>query len=478
MQEYKKDDTLCTTTEDREGEECMMKRSCIKKGTAAVLAAMMLATTPVQTVWADTKQAVNTNITHDVRAVGQYKNWDGVSSVAQFTDEKGNYCYAYDGEKEVTVIRTNKGKKTGTVKLKKAHSKFGTVICDKNGNFYMVTGETNKGTDTSVNTIFISKYNKSGKLIKTVGDNGSSSLAWYYDSGFYTKIPFDGGTCDVAINGDILAVNYGREMHNGHQSNSVFAISMSKMTKVNLGVCYESHSFAQRIIPVGNQFIHVSEGDGYDRSFSVYMSDPKSETAKKTCMFDFWVKKGTLDNWDMFTLNDNFAQLGGLAAADDTHVALVGSSVKSLNANATKENQTLFIQIFNPNKDLTKSSAYYTRGTRKGLAGPNGNEQVTNYGVKWLTSGAYTVKNPQVVTDSKGRFIILFERYDKDQYKGVYYTVVSKTGKILKKNTLYSKTATLNACEMPVCVKDVVYWNANKYDEYNCKMYVYSLKVD
>ena len=87
----------------------------------------------------------------------RYINWDGTSNVAQFIGPNGKFCFAYDGDKYVTVVKTN-----GTaalkkkIKLEKKHPVFGNVVCDKNGNFYLITGEENSSNDTSINTVFIS----------------------------------------------------------------------------------------------------------------------------------------------------------------------------------------------------------------------------------------------------------------------------------------------------------------------------------
>ena len=186
----------------------------------------------------------------EIKAVGSYANWDGVTNVAQFKGPDGKLYYAINSDDSVTVYKTSGGEPiSGTVILKKQHPIFGTALCDSDGNFYLVTGETNTTDDTDVETIFISKYDSNGNHIKTTGDNGSSSLAYYYDTSYYTKIPFDGGNCDAAISGKILSVHYAREMYSKHQSNSVFSVNIDDMSKVNVGIFYESHSFAQRVVP-------------------------------------------------------------------------------------------------------------------------------------------------------------------------------------------------------------------------------------
>lgn len=421
----------------------------------------------------------------NIYAVGSYANWDGVSNVAQFVNEKGQYCCAYDDDKQVVVIKTKKGKPVGTkIRLKKKHPLFGTVTCDTDGNYYLVTGETNDTDDRSKNTIFISKYDKNGKHIKTVGDNGSSSLASWYDTSFYTKIPFDGGNCDAAVNGSLLTVNYAREMYSGHQSNSVLTINTKTMKKADSGQMYNSHSFAQRVVPYQDGFVYASEGDCYPRAFTVNCVSMKTDgTLSKNDeadIFHFWVKKGALDEYNMYVVNNNYAHMGGLAVADDGAVCLVGSSVKSLSRKADKESEQIFIQIFDPSKNPGSAAAYATSGKRSGLSGENGTTKVTDYGVKWLTKANKNVRisNPQVVADGKGTIVVLFEQRKDYKYQGVYYIVLDKNGKVISKKQKYSAQAQLNHCEMPVFAGGTVYWTANRANDTSGKAYVYALRVN
>lgn len=421
----------------------------------------------------------DTGIEREITAVGEYENWEGVSNAAQFTDGRGGCYFAYDTKKYVNVIKTNGGKIDGnTIRLEKAHAMFGAITCDEEGNYYLVTGETNAGDDTARNTIFVSKYDNKGNLVKTAGDNGSSSLASYYDSSFYSKEPFSGGNCDVAINGKILAVHYARGMYSGHQSNSVFAVHTETLEKVNVGEVYQSHSFAQRVIPYQNGFLFAGEGDCYNRAFTVTTTDVVSGRSTEKDIFHFWVKKNTLDNWDMFTLNDNFAHMGGLAMVDDTNAALAGSSVKALNLDAKNQTEQLFIQIFNPKKDLSSESSYVTTGVRTGVSGPNGNEKMTDYGVKWLSDFGVetTISRPQVVSDQKGIIVILFEKYINDNYKGVFCIKLNSDGAIQKDVACLSANANLNPCRMPVYSGGNIYWTANKNQKKD-KIYIFSLDI-
>jgi len=421
---------------------------------------------------------VYTGIDYTVKAVGQYVNWDGVSNVAEFLDNEGNYCFAYDSTDYVVVIKTVNGVQVGTLNLKKQHSIFGAVICDSNGYYYVVTGQT--GTNNPEDeTVFISKYDSKGNHINTVGNNGSSSLGYWYGTKYYTCIPFDGGTCDVAINGNKLAVNYAREMYSGHQSNSVWIIDTTTMetqptgtTKTNCNI-YNSHSFSQRVIPLGDGFAFASQGDCFPRALTINILD--GTRVFEGDIFHFWVQDGAYDNYNMSQLNPTYATMGDMVLLANKKIGYVGSSVRSLSSEALTQKRDVYIQIFDSTMDFTKESAYITTGTRSGLGGNNGRDSVTDYGVKWLTSDtSKTYKNPQAVSDGDDTIVVLYEQYSGSTYNGVYYIVLNGKGEITTPTTLFSATAKLNSCQTPIWKDGKVYWTANQYGN-GSKLYNYIL---
>ncbi len=490
-------------------------KALLKRCIAAAIVFFYITAAFGTNAYAKAANATDTKINYSVDSKGIYSNWEGVSNVSQFLDEKGNYCFAYYKGKKITIAKTKNGKVTSKVKLKMPYPIFGAVTCDSAGNYYVVSGKKNTSSNHQMETLFVSRYSSQGKLIQTVGDNGSYGLASYYDDGFYTSEPFSGGNCDVSINGNFLAVNYARHMYNGHQSNTALIIDLTTMQKQKLSKYYNSHSFAQRAIPYQNGFMLASEGDAYNRAFSVafmnmtgsentqpdtnndnsyyyYYENPDDTSAyqqdqyaseyysrqneRKVNSYDvfhFWIKPGSSSN--MFIVNNNFAHLGGIAVADNNHVALVGSSAKALNKKAQTQKEALFIQIFDPTKDLSKPEAYINASTRSGMSGMSGTKEANDYGIVWLTNGKYEIINPQVVADSKGRFVVLFEKYSGYQRRGVYYTIVDKEGNIVKKITRFSSDATLNSCETPKVVGNTIVWTANKTSGSN--MYVFRLKV-
>ena len=69
-----------------------------------------------------------TSVKIKIEAMGQYINWDGVSNVSQFLDEKGELCFAFDNGKYVSVVKTKNGKPASKdIKLKKKSSIFVTL---------------------------------------------------------------------------------------------------------------------------------------------------------------------------------------------------------------------------------------------------------------------------------------------------------------------------------------------------------------
>ena len=61
-------------------------------------------------VQAKTFSTIDTGVQLQIKAEGEYQNCDGVSNVAQFVDEKGNYCFAYDTANYVYIVKTKNGK--------------------------------------------------------------------------------------------------------------------------------------------------------------------------------------------------------------------------------------------------------------------------------------------------------------------------------------------------------------------------------
>lgn len=416
--------------------------------------------------WVNSQLSVNNlGISHIVQPLGRYLNWAGISTVSQFADEQGRFCFAFCDGNTVTITQVNDTKITKIIQVPKLHPLLGAAACDDQGNLYLVWGHENEGTDTTVNTIFVSKYSPNGEFIAAVGGNGSEGLAPYDNDSSYTKIPFRAGNCDVAVNGNLLLVNYAREMYSGHQSNGIFAVNTDDMTVNTNFVNYNSHSFDQRVTPFQSTggFLIQSQCDCFPRAFTTAVTNSSSASAKVES-FHFWVQKGTLDAYDMSLLNKTYARLGNILDAGGK-AALVCSSARSLSEKALDESYDVFIQIFDPTGKMDDANNYTTSGTRSGFGGGNGDTAVTDYGVKWLTNFAETDKTVdvvQAVTTDSGNIVVLYELYTKitRSYDSTWYMILDTSGNVVCESRNLGDVR-LNIDEDPVYINKTVQWVSN-----------------
>ena len=87
----------------------------------------------------------------------------------------------------------------------------------------------------------------------------------------------------------------------------------------------------------------------------------------------------------------------------------------------------------------------------------------------------YTIENPQVVATDAGNYVILFERYKKYSYQGVYAIVVDANGNVVQKTKKLASSAYLNPSRMPVYSQGKVWWAGNKTK--GTAIYIYSYAV-
>ena len=84
-----------------------IRKSRIRNIICACLTGVMLASSQSK---AYTYESNQTRIKYEVKAAGEYDNWEGVSNVSQFVDDDGNFCFAYDSGKYVKIVKTIDGK--------------------------------------------------------------------------------------------------------------------------------------------------------------------------------------------------------------------------------------------------------------------------------------------------------------------------------------------------------------------------------
>ncbi len=394
--------------------------------------------------------------------------------IVSFIDCKGFYNVVSYVEPNLYIYRYDKNLKLKSeVKIKGTYNLFGNIVCDDSGNYYVCWGREDLSND-NITVLSVTKYDYSGNILAEILLNGYDLANYSPAEEWGTRIPFDAGTCSMAINNGILACNFAREMYCEHQSNYVFYIDCSNMTRVYEPVPYCSHSFSQDCIATSDGgFLMANHGDAYSRGFLVSKIDCESDARYDKYTFHF--REGT--NRD-FGYNETYAQLGGLTETENTYVLCASSErTLSLDVAPTKdyycsysEARDLFVQILKKDfYDYAGAESYYVTGEERELTGSKPEsaetelyltEDVMDYGVVWLTeyNDECFAANPKVVTVDGNRILVMWEKrtYDNLLLKGTYYMILSEDGSVYKKATKIGNVSLPSDA-------DIVFYNNNLF---------------
>lgn len=378
--------------------------------------------------------------------------WAYISPIQQFSYKNEGLAYAYESNGKLIVQTPSR-----RLVLDQLYPLLGDVISDELGHFYVVWGLSNENSQTPIETLFISKYSPDGQFIKSVGFEGDSS-PWGKDNSAKTQIPFDAGKSVSAIQNGILVNYHGKQRYDGHQSDQVVAVKIDDMTPYfQENNTYTGHSFNQSILysKRSQDFLFASQGDAYPRGFRVNGMGGDYGN-QSDVLFHFYLEANAAYN--MWVVNETFAQLGGLVETS-SGLALVGASAKSIGEKAKTETQNLFVQIFDPTQSQIDENKFIGGTLRSGYTSFDINDTqnrplspVTDYGVLWLTNDSkQNVVSPQVVVGND-QIIILWSTE-----KSSYYMVLSSNGAIVKPVTELGRIP-LNSMEAPIFYKNAVHW--------------------
>ncbi|MCR5590437.1 MAG: hypothetical protein K6F73_02790, partial [Lachnospiraceae bacterium] len=417
-------------------------------------------------------------------------------AIVTFFDPVGNLNVAFPSAgKKVTVqvyllpSMTLSATKTLSMPL----SLFGGITCDDDGNYYVTSGQTGAENDV---TMCITKYNSDGAYQAELALKGQETVPdiWEGRVDCGTKIPFNAGNCSMCTNGGIVAVNYAREMFSKHQSNMIIYADCDSMERVYATTAYTSHSFDQRIYPYEDGFIALNHGDAYYRGFhftkikDFYYYDSYWNTIDD--FYNFHFREGA--NRD-FGYNETFAQLGGLAAIDNSYV-FAGSSERTLSLSpgptsgycGHNEPRDLFIQLIKKNSESygdenNTRDKYTVEGTTRTPTGTKPASSLTNlfltgnekdYGIIWLTnySGNTYAANPKVFAISGSTFGVMWEKRTYGSASGeTFFMMLDEYGNVIKE--AMKVEGCLLAADTDPAVKDgLVYWATS--DSYGKKIHV------
>ena len=271
---------------------------------------------------------------------------------------------------------------------------------EMNGNYYILSGQTNKNESDSVEVYRITKYTKDWNRVASCGLYGAN-----------TTVPFDAGSARMAAYGDYLMIRTSHEMYKSkkdgynHQANVTIQVDTSAMkitdsyTKVmNVSFGYVSHSFNQFIQMENGKIVAVDHGDAHPRSIvlvrypSVVTSNGFTDffsTCKATDIMAFEGKSG-----------DNYtgATVGGFEISDTAY--LTAGSVDIDSTAKYSAGQDIFVGVVSKSTDAVKVN------------------KITNY-----TAGQGTTDTPQFVKIGTNSYMLLWHRGSS-----VYYTKIDGNG--------------------------------------------------
>ena len=299
---------------------------------------------------------------------------------------------------------------------------------EMNGNYYILSGQTNENESDSTEVYRITKYTKDWSRVASCGLYGAN-----------TTVPFDAGSARMAAYGNYLMIRTSHEMYAidgvNHQANVTIQVDTSTMkitdsfTKVmNINYGYVSHSFNQFIQMENGKIVAVDHGDANPRSIvlvrypSVVTSSgftrgiSYSSACKATDIVAFEGTKGA---------NYTGATVGGFEISDTAY--LTAGSVDIDSTAKYSAGQDIFVGVVSKSTDAVTVN------------------KITNY-----TAGQGTTDTPQFVKIGTNSYMLLWHRGSS-----VYYTKIDGNGNQV--GAIYSLAGDLSDC-VPVLAGDKLVW--------------------
>lgn len=458
--------------------------------------------------------------------IGTY-TFNKPSSVYDFVDEDGYFNSIYTSQENVywtkfdqdmtemsTVSWENYLDKDRVIEAYKDITyTFGNALY-YNGYLYVMYSEPANYTTTeerdSQIVMAMVKYDKEGNIVKT-GEYLGVDLNPYTSSYSYgTSFPFYASNCSMTVNDDVIAVFFGRNMYNNHQSSMLMFVDPETLNFVSnirndvtntldnfqryyfVSQHYVSHSFGQRIIPTSDgQFLLMESGDAgvngatrglmLTKTYEYYDEENDINTLKESMKKMVHYSEGGADTWGY---NDTYSVLGNIIELSDGYL-YVGGLDRVLNlayGNGIDHPWDLFVQKYTKDFYLKTDSqamqlldtpvrvpsgipAEYNGYGRLYLTGDE-----KDYGLKWLTSlEGETVILVRAVKIDNDNVVILWEQtelrpnsssagyYVTDGDEDIYYMIIDKDANVVKEATKIDG-ARMNDEEQYVYKNGKIYW--------------------
>jgi len=408
-------------------------------------------------------------LTIDVSAAGTpYDTRAGSQSGPQSVYGKNNEFVLFDGaggmfsvfwqdyaknKLYLTSLDTNLSVKN--MALPVSSGVIGTCTTDPDGNLYYLTLGT--GSDPVIQLV---KTDSAGKLIKKRTLSNSQSEFNVYAFGDVVNLQYADGKL-----GMVLARTMQKSADGlNHQGSIAVVFDANDLSTLRNYGQNSGHSFNNRVIADGNNFITMTLGDNYPRGIVVHKVSDKSIEGKVVYTFKTAhgrdpspYRKGEngkplpAGKWS----NDNYTytDFGDIAKGDGGYGVLFASEKTADNALAKSQlNEprnlgfvllALDFQTKKQDSLIVSDEVVISKGTDSaefGFYTFDGWFSKQQYrGVIWLT--AYTDKNrdnavsPKMVYLGGGRYLALWEKWTNNTFKNLCGCVFDEKGNLLIKET-------------------------------------------
>ncbi len=413
--------------------------------------------------------------------------------ISLFGDGFGHICWEDVKEKSLNITLVNSNLEVqNTILIKSPMPKFGGCTMDEKGNYFVIFAKDNKDGDFSSN-IKLVKYDKTGKELGSFEPSIDRK-------GFDVMTPISAATSKLSYGNGKIAIHMGKTQHKNvrdglnHQS-AIFIVVDSETMKQDeklSSTWMASHSFDQRIIFDGTDFLTLDLADNFPRGFAFRKSGSKSSRV----IFTYKTKHKP----DGKTSNDNrtYSELGGIVSTKSSY-AVLGASEKSFtndNANDNlNDSRNLFLLLVakdfdtkkNPLKDgkaqnnLVSKEVVISKGEDSGEIGfydfGGGFNHQQRRGVIWLTNYNDKEKEnaarPKIVYLDENKILVLWESWSSSSFNSTKYMIVNSTGKIIKKETDLGSIR-LGRADEPILVDGKVIWVTGKESKQKLKIISFS----
>ena len=237
-----------------------------------------------------------------------------------------------------------------------------------------------------------------------------------------------------------------------------------------------SHSFDQRMIFDGTDFVNLDLADAFPRGISI--------SKKKRSKLIFTYKAGKM-------YQKTFTELGNLVSLPDGYLVL-GAGERDFNpANAEvylNDSRNLFLLKVAKNFSDLKVDSQKPYVISKEVVTSSGEDSseisFVDYsgkkfpqkrvGVVWLTDfknkNKENILRPKLIQLAEDKFLALYEKWSANMYLTTEYLIFNSAGKILH-SPVDLGSARLNRKDDPVLVNGNVIWVAGKKDKNELKIF-------